>query len=41
MTALETYVADKERNENVKKVLANKPIKKVIYVKEKLINFVI
>ena len=28
-------------NENVKKVLANKPIKKVIYVKEKLINFVI
>ena len=29
------------RNENVKKILANQPIKKVIYVKEKLINFVI
>ena len=28
-------------NENVKKILANAPIKKVIYVKEKLINFVI
>ena len=27
------------RNENVKKILANQPIKKVIYVKEKLINF--
>ena len=30
-----------KENENVKKVLANQPIKKVIYVKEKLINFVI
>ena len=29
------------QNENVKKILANQPIKKVIYVKEKLINFVI
>ena len=29
------------KNENVKKILANQPIKKVIYVKEKLINFVI
>ena len=28
-------------NENVKKILANQPIKKVIYIKEKLINFVI
>ena len=28
-------------NENVKKIIANHPIKKVIYVKEKLINFVI
>ena len=28
-------------NQNVKKILANQPIKKVIYVKEKLINFVI
>ena len=28
-------------NENVKKSLANAPIKKVIYIKEKLINFVI
>ena len=30
-----------KENENVKKVLANQHIKKVIYVKEKLINFVI
>ena len=30
-----------KENENVKKILANQPIKKVIYVKEKLINFVI
>tara|TARA_B100000287_G_C20674142_1_gene794591 strand:- start:2166 stop:4571 length:2406 start_codon:yes stop_codon:yes gene_type:complete len=30
-----------KKNENVKKILANKSIKKVIYVKEKLINFVI
>ena len=30
-----------KENENVKKVLANQPIKKVIYIKEKLINFVI
>jgi leucyl-tRNA synthetase len=30
-----------KKNENVKKILANQPIKKVIYVKEKLINFVI
>jgi leucyl-tRNA synthetase len=28
-------------NENVKKILANASIKKVIYIKEKLINFVI
>ena len=28
-------------NQNVKKILANQPIKKVIYIKEKLINFVI
>jgi len=28
-------------NENVKKIIANHPIKKVIYVKDKLINFVI
>jgi leucyl-tRNA synthetase len=28
-------------NENVKKSLANTSIKKVIYIKEKLINFVI
>ena len=30
-----------KENENVKKILANQPIKKVIYIKEKLINFVI
>jgi leucyl-tRNA synthetase len=30
-----------QENENVKKILANQPIKKVIYIKEKLINFVI
>ena len=30
-----------KENENVKKIIANHPIKKVIYVKEKLINFVI
>ena len=30
-----------KQNENVKKILANQPIKKVIYIKEKLINFVI
>jgi len=30
-----------KKNKNVKKILANKSIKKVIYVKEKLINFVI
>jgi leucyl-tRNA synthetase len=30
-----------QKNENVKKILANQPIKKVIYIKEKLINFVI
>ena len=30
-----------KQNENVQKILANQPIKKVIYVKEKLINFVI
>ena len=30
-----------KENKNVKKILANQPIKKVIYIKEKLINFVI
>ena len=30
-----------QKNKNVKKILANESIKKVIYVKEKLINFVI
>jgi leucyl-tRNA synthetase len=30
-----------KENKNVKKILANQAIKKVIYVKEKLINFVI
>jgi leucyl-tRNA synthetase len=29
------------QNENVKKILSNSSIKKVIYVKKKLINFVI
>ena len=37
-TEIETLA---KQNENVKKILANQPIKKVIYVKEKLINFVI
>ena len=43
--SIDTHQTEIERlskeNENVKKVLANQPIKKVIYVKEKLINFVI
>ena len=30
-----------KENKNVKKILANQRIKKVIYIKEKLINFVI
>jgi leucyl-tRNA synthetase len=30
-----------KENKNVKKILANQAIKKVIYIKEKLINFVI
>ena len=43
--SVDTNQADLEvlakENENVKKILANQPIKKVIYIKEKLINFVI
>jgi len=43
--SIDTEQAELEKlakeNENVKKILANQPIKKVIYVKEKLINFVI
>jgi leucyl-tRNA synthetase len=43
--SVDTEQADLEvlakENENVKKILANQPIKKVIYIKEKLINFVI
>ena len=43
--SVDTKQADIEvlarENENVKKIIANHPIKKVIYVKEKLINFVI
>jgi leucyl-tRNA synthetase len=43
--SVDTEQADLEvlakENENVKKILANQSIKKVIYIKEKLINFVI
>ena len=43
--SVDTEQADLEvlakENENVTKILANQPIKKVIYIKEKLINFVI